>query len=464
MGSRKAANVVSELRLRTPTESVAADFRLDRPLSELGTRPVPLAPPRLAHSSRPGFKLQSARQSRLQNRVAIALLYAPVLIALGGISRLDHWLADIAIQAQVAAALVSLLVSVLLVVTMRWHGRFTLDSFEGVQKFHTNPTPRIGGIGILLGLTVGWYVLDRSSATAAREIAQLLAPMLLASIPACAFGLLEDTTKRVTVGARLLATIVSGVFACLLTGFSLSHVNVWGLDFVLSWLPLSIIFTGVAVAGIANAVNIIDGFNGLASGSLIISFAALAMIALRVGDNSLAALALLVPAAIAGFALLNFPFGKIFLGDGGAYAAGFMLAWVAVLLPTRNPGCSPWASLLACGYPVIEVAFSVWRKHHREGHRPGEPDRLHFHMLIHNRFARRVFPLASSSTRNSLTSLFLWVYASLPALVAVLYFRNTAWLVAGFLLSMVVYRLAYCRLSQFRWRLGSTMSNPRRMT
>ena len=88
--------------------------------------------------------------------------------------------------------------------------------------------------------------------------------------------------------------------------------------------------------------------------------------------------------------MVNFPLGKIFLGDGGAYFAGFLLAGLGVLLPMRNPETSAWTAILICAYPVIETLASMRRKARRDGHSVGQPDRVHFHMLAHRRYARRI--------------------------------------------------------------------------
>lgn len=107
--------------------------------------------------------------------------------------------------------IVTLLAIAALVVTQHWHGHLSLDSSFGVQNHHTEPTPRIGGIAIALGLVVAWLL-------AAPAVRAILGPMLLAGIPAFAFGLLEDITKKVSVLQRLLATMFSGVLAWYLTG------------------------------------------------------------------------------------------------------------------------------------------------------------------------------------------------------------------------------------------------------
>ncbi len=102
---------------------------------------------------------------------------------------------------------------ILLVLTGRWHGVWTMDSVVGIQKFHSTLTPRVGGIPIVLGLVVAW-------GRAPVEIKNMITPILLAGMPAFLFGLAEDITKRVGVMPRLLATMVSGLLAWWITDYS----------------------------------------------------------------------------------------------------------------------------------------------------------------------------------------------------------------------------------------------------
>jgi UDP-N-acetylmuramyl pentapeptide phosphotransferase/UDP-N-acetylglucosamine-1-phosphate transferase len=275
--------------------------------------------------------------------------------------------------------------------------------------------------------------------------------MLIASAPAFAAGIIEDLTKKVGVRERLLATMLSGLIACLITGYSLTRSGLPVVDNLLSFLPLSIAFTAFAVGGFANAINIIDGFNGLAGGVLMICFGVFGLIAFQVGDMQLVNLSFLFLVCMAGFMLLNFPFGKIFMGDGGAYFMGFMLAWIGVMLPMRNHEVSPWASIVVCAYPIIETLFSIYRKIHRKGHHPGRPDSVHFHMLVYQRCSRALFFGKKGSLVNGLTTLFILPYALFCSLLGFMFYANTLLLVMALVGCSVVYYLIYLRLTQFRW-------------
>src|SRR5258708_21336903 len=96
-----------------------------------------------------------------------------------------------------------------------------------------------------------------------------------------------------------------------------------------------------AVGGVANSINIIDGYNGLAAGHAVIVLAAMAWVSALVGDDFLFISTLAMIGALLGFLAWNYPEGKIFLGDGGAYLLGFWLAENSVLLAVLPPDGSP---------------------------------------------------------------------------------------------------------------------------
>lgn len=350
--------------------------------------------------------------------------------------------------AAVTGLLCSFLASILIVVTKRWHGAFSMDGTNGVQKFHTLPTPRIGGIALLVGAVATWWALPVHTLLG-QETRHLLGLILLGALPAFGAGLLEDVTKKVSVKARLLATAFSGLLFALLSGYWINGVNLPGVDFLLALAPIGILFTAFAVSGIANSVNIIDGFNGLASGVVVLMLLTLATIAFRVDDFVVLNLALGGVAVVLGFMLLNFPKGFIFLGDAGAYCLGYFVAVLAVALAMRNVGAvCPWAMLLVCGYPFIETLFSVYRRLGRKRRRnPGTPDASHLHSLVYRRVvSRKLMPNAPAWQRNAITSPFMWAYSAVPMLGAIFWPESLGMVAAWLVLSFFVYQRAYRRM------------------
>ena len=334
-------------------------------------------------------------------------------------------------------------ICLLLVLTKRWHGALSMDYTDGVQKFHTKPTPRIGGIPIVLGLVVAW-------GKAPQDVKDMLTPILFAGLPAFLFGLAEDITKRVGVTQRLLATMASGLLAWWITGYSLSRVDVWGVDWLLQYTLASVLFTAFAVGGVANSINIIDGFNGLASTTASLAFVGLGMIAWQVADAQLAGVALVMAACIFGFFWVNWPFGKLFLGDGGSYFIGFALAWLAVILIERNSGVSAFAAQVVCAHPITEVLFSIYRRKIKQVH-PGHPDRLHFHSLVKRRYVAQWFVGRSNRVRNSITGALVASLTLIAVAVANFVYDSPAMSVLAFVGFGLGYVTLYARMVRYHW-------------
>ena len=336
--------------------------------------------------------------------------------------------------------LVSFLLAQALVLSAHKHGHLTMDLPGGVQKFHSAPTPRVGGIPIYVAMTAAWMLLPGVAE------GKLLGTILLAGMPALFIGLVEDVTKRVSVRTRLLVTMGSGGLAALLTGVGLTRVDIPPMDLMLAIWPVAILFTAFAVGGVANAINIIDGFHGLASGTVIISTLGLSLIAFSVGDSSLAVVAIVVAAAMAGFWLVNFPWGKLFLGDGGAYFSGFALAWLSVELLARNHQVSPWASVLLCGYPTVEVMYSIVRRR-RQRRSPGDADRHHLHSLVATQIVHPLLASVRPNLRNAAVSLVMWTCAIVPVVPAILFPTRGDILLLALALCVLAYHLFYRRVA-----------------
>jgi UDP-N-acetylmuramyl pentapeptide phosphotransferase/UDP-N-acetylglucosamine-1-phosphate transferase len=349
------------------------------------------------------------------------------------------------------AAVASFVVSALIVRLSRG-GALAWDDHDltGAQKFHARPVPRVGGLGVAAGLSLLAVWVSATGGGPGHELWLVLA----CGLPALLAGLLEDLTKRVGIKVRLLATMTSGALAFFLLGAQLSEVALPGLDWLMTFTAFSLLFTMIATGGVANAINIIDGYNGLAavvSGVMLLS---LAYVGWQVGDNLVVSVALAGAGALLGFFFWNWPRGLIFLGDGGAYFIGYLLAVLSFLLVARHRGVvSPWYPFLLCIYPVFETFFSIWRKLAVRGVSPGVPDGLHLHMLVFRRLVRWAVgrrDAASLTLRNSLTAPYLWMLSSLAALPATLLWRYPHALQAMVGVFCLLYVWLYMRLVRFR--------------
>ncbi|MDY0273586.1 MAG: glycosyl transferase, partial [Advenella sp.] len=190
--------------------------------------------------------------------------------------------------------------------------------------------------------------------------------------------------------------------------------------------------------------------------------------AYQVNDLAIFAIALAMASSIVGFFVWNFPFGRVFLGDGGAYFIGFMLAELAVLLVIRNPSVSPFYALAVLFYPVFETLFSIWRRRFKRGVPVDQPDALHLHQLIFRRLVRVTFSRtgrdAVPALCNALTSPYLWVLTLIGLVPATIFWDNAILLCISMLVFSSVYVWLYARLVAWRcprWLLLPSVSRKR---
>lgn len=331
------------------------------------------------------------------------------------------------------------------------HAHFSHDHTNaGPQKFHAQPTPRIGGIPLMIGLLISTVLLQSLPYPPATSQFGLL---LLAALPVYLGGLTEDITKKVGVRERLLLSMLSGLFGCWLLDAIIPAVQFANFDPIPIWQPLAIAFTVFAVGGVANALNIIDGYNGLAAGFGVIASIALAVAAAMHGDSFLLYANLAMVGALLGFLVWNWPQGKIFLGDGGAYLLGFWLAEMSILLLVRNPGVSVWLPMAIMIYPVFETLFSIYRRKFKRRTDPGQPDATHLHQLVYKRLVRihvgsRI--IGEKIARNSRVAPYFWIITSLFCGLALL-FQDTPWVLQLLTLGFaVMYVALYQTLKSWR--------------
>lgn len=347
-----------------------------------------------------------------------------------------------------SAIFCSFFVGVLLIKFQHIHERYSSDhDLLGVQKFHLTPVPRVGGIAILFGFSTGigfLYVKYHQS---------LPVYLIAACTPVFLAGILEDITKKVGAWYRLMASLVAALIGSLTISATINRVDITFIDYFIKISPIiPLLFTAFAVGGVAHAVNIIDGYNGLSSMVALLITTSLAYVCFKVNDSLLIGCCFALMGSLLGFFVLNFPRGHIFAGDGGAYLIGFLIAEIAVLLVARHSEVSAWYPLLAIGYPVVETLFSIYRKKLIRGVSPGVPDGLHLHMLVYKRLVRWMTEneCRSKIKQNSMTSPYLWALAALSIAPATYFWNNTQALMLCALVFCMIYIGVYRMIVQFK--------------
>lgn len=330
--------------------------------------------------------------------------------------------------------------------TQQWHARYSLDyDLNGVQKLHSVAVPRIGGLPIFIAVAAGVMWMGFRS----HPLFEINLLLLLCGLPVFMIGFAEDITKKVSVKLRLQATFLGGFLACGALGAVITSVGLAPVDQLLAFAPVAWCFTAFAMSGYSNAINLIDGLNGLASGVVCILALGLGLLGLQHQAMDMALYSLLLTAAVLGFWVFNFPVGRVFLGDGGAYFLGFALAVLAVLLQANYPGINAWTVLSVLAYPVVEVVYSILRRKLVNAD-PGQPDRSHFHQYFQRslQIIARKRGGAVGLCVNSQASPFLWLFACVSVAMA-LYFDQLGLHAMGFIFTAVLYVVSYQILGRY---------------
>jgi UDP-GlcNAc:undecaprenyl-phosphate GlcNAc-1-phosphate transferase len=349
-----------------------------------------------------------------------------------------------------AAFIASLLCTFMIIRYKHLHYKFSSDdNLTGPQKVHSHSVPRIGGISIAAGLLASAIlsIFIKEPKTA------ILLTILFSSIPVFGIGLAEDLTKRISIKTRLIFTAISALTVSHFLNTLIINVAIPGVDWLLMIPAISIALTCFAITGLANAYNIIDGFNGLASMVALISLVGIAYVGILVGDPLIASLAFVMMGAIAGFFIWNYPRGLIFLGDGGSYLIGFWIAVLSVLLISRHQEISPWFALMVNGYPIFETLFTIYRRKIHRGKNPGVPDAIHFHTLLFRRVLRPSHQNGLAGLHylaNARTSPYLWMLSGFAVIPAVLFWHSTPVLMVCAAFFGLIYIAIYRAIVRFK--------------
>ena len=321
----------------------------------------------------------------------------------------------------------SFFLSCMFVVVTRYvvTGRGENDQYA-VQAAHDGVVSRLGGCAMFLSLLSFLWALNLN----------MLNPILLtnfdvsflyllfaSSVPIFIVGLSEDLGYLISPSYRLLASIFSGVLVVWTFEVWVKSIGLPIIDIMLSFWLTGVIFTLVAASGVVNAFNLIDGLNGLAGFTGMFVAISLSFIAFEVNQIEVLRFLFVFSACILGFMFLNFPLGKIFLGDAGAYVMGHILVWTAIILVNSSSDISPFAIFLIFFWPIADTLLAIWRRW-KKRKRADHPDRLHFHQLVMRFFEIRFLGRNRRRLTNPVTTIFLLPFIAAPQIMGVMFWNN----------------------------------------
>jgi len=269
-------------------------------------------------------------------------------------------------------------------ITYLWHKKFYqklgLKTYAAIQRIHLNETPRLGGLIFILSLSS--FVMYCPT----NESIQLLKLILICLIPIIVIGVKEDLFHNVDPAIRLLALLFVGwLFRAQFPG-PLPHMADVPLIGKLIALEGGISFFYIlSMVAVANGMNLIDGVNGLCGSVALSILGALLFLSYKTSDVVMLSAVFSLILILIPFLIFNYPYGKIFLGDLGAYSLGLIISMLTIILFGRHPEISPWAAVLILIYPATEVVFSFLRRA-MKGVSIYGADRAHLHLKFFHFF------------------------------------------------------------------------------
>jgi UDP-GlcNAc:undecaprenyl-phosphate GlcNAc-1-phosphate transferase len=241
-----------------------------------------------------------------------------------------------------------------------WLGAIDLP---GGRKTHSSPVPRIGGLAVYLGFLAGmaFAAFATGNLLTIPQTGVYWRGLAFAASGLLVIGLIDDLSGLRyywKFAAQILAAIY--VWNCGFRIETISHpLGAGQLDLELLSFPLTLLW----IVGITNAVNLIDGLDGLAAGIALITTVAVAVIALARGQLGVTAAAVALAGSLIGFLRFNFNPARIFLGDSGSMFLGFVLAVTSVRGSQKGPtAVAILVPLLVLGLPLVDTGLAVVRR------------------------------------------------------------------------------------------------------
>lgn len=335
-----------------------------------------------------------------------------------------------------------------LLFSKKYHLSWSSDTALGPQKIHKSYVPRIGGLAWYSGFLFASFVVSQTQSF--DDMPHLPMWLALSVLPVASAGFLEDVFKNVTPKIRLLSSIVTGGIFIALFDYSISELGIAYLDDLLAIVVVSNLVTVLSIATMINSINIIDGLNGLALSVGGLCFAAVSYFAWDAELMSLALVNAMFVGVIMGVLIFNFPKGRIFLGDGGAYIIGGLMAMSVITLSAQDKSISPFALLLIVFYPCYELFRTMARRFFVGGKQMMMPDNEHLHSLVYRWLDGLAITEGKWSVIQQNPNPFATgVIVTLPALSTAwaVYFRhNELLLIVGIFVVMFCYETLYKKL------------------
>jgi UDP-GlcNAc:undecaprenyl-phosphate/decaprenyl-phosphate GlcNAc-1-phosphate transferase len=294
--------------------------------------------------------------------------------------------------------------------------RLNIVAEPGGRRHHEGRIPKLGGLAVFIAWLAGVILIYWLLPPDNPDDAIRLRGVVLGSLIVVIGGLLDDRYElkpswqfliqflgaAIAIGHIIFIEVFTNPFAGNGVWTATPLFDVEG-DLVWIWRPLAYLFTVFWVMGMINAVNFLDGLDGLAAGVCLIAAGFFAWHSYQLGQLTVPLFPLALAGALLGFLPFNFSPARVFLGSAGAYFLGYQMATLSILSPAKLS-----TALLVLAVPIVDVAWQIISRL-RRGQHPFQGDRGHLH-----------FRLADSGLPTRRIVLGYYVVAILFGLVAVL--------------------------------------------
>ena len=337
-------------------------------------------------------------------------------------------------DSQIIGLIISYLIGVSLIpFVIHFSERQGLVDLPGERKIHHRPISRLGGVAIWLSTMFTLFFLISLSYY---PYGKLLSGIILGGSLMFLLGAVDDifclSAKFKFIIQIAIASIVF-LLGIRIDSVVMPYDDIFGLNVWLSY-----IVTVLWIVGISNAVNFIDGIDGLAGSVVTMSAVTLGLIAVTVGSNNISSLvAFILAGSMLALLTFNFNPAKIFMGDSGALFAGFLLATLSIT-GIIQASTLAFVPLFILSVPIMDIVFSSTRRIIK-GKSPFTPDAEHIHhKLLKAGFSQNITVLILATV--ALSSGFLAIYMS----------ESSLWkyLLAIFVLGAVMLLLNYLAKNQ----------------
>ncbi len=240
------------------------------------------------------------------------------------------------------------------------------------RKIHTKPISRLGGLAIFLGFIVAFHIFvlggegTRFNATT----------YTLGLVVAFSAGFIDDLVNFRAWFKLILQVVAASLVA--MSGLNITYLTIFDFG-VIHFGYLSYVLTIIWIVGFMNAINLLDGMDGLASGVVLLATIFIFVIASIQNNPMVMTIAACLAGSIVGFYLFNFPPAKIFMGDGGAYLLGFMYSTISLMDIKKSAVATIFLiPLILLLVPIYDI-LSVMIKRYRLGYNIFLADKNHLH-------------------------------------------------------------------------------------